>query len=115
MAWNVVFVDEFATWLDEQDRDVRIQILKCIELLKERGPQLGRPYADTLKGTARSNLKELRVQYQGAPWRILFAFDPKRSAVILVGGNKAVDRRWYETYIPIAEHRLRRYLTDQEE
>ena len=67
------------------------------------GPHLRRPYADTLGETRLSNLKELRVQHRGEPYRILFAFDPKREALLLVGGSKAGDKRWYRKMIPVAE------------
>ena len=74
------------------------------------GPTLGRPQVDTLAGATLTNLKELRIQIQGDPWRVLFAFDPKRQAIILVGGNKRGDKRWYRKNIPIAEERYRRHL-----
>jgi hypothetical protein len=77
--------------------------LAHLDLLKERGPLLGRPYADTLKGSKITNLKELRVQHKTEPIRILFAFDPKQQAVIILGGSKQADKRWYDTNIPIAE------------
>ena len=76
--------------------------------LAERWPN--RPYVDTLEGSAFPNMKELRVQFRGDPWRILFAFDSKRAAVLLVGGNKRGDRRWYKTQIPIADERFKRHL-----
>jgi hypothetical protein len=78
--------------------------------LRERGPQLGRPYVDTVEGSAFTNMKELRVQFRGDPWRILFAFDPRRSAILLVGGNKRGDNRWYKKHLPIADERFRRHL-----
>ena len=78
-------------------------MLAHIEVLKERGPQLSRPRADTLKGSKMKNLKELRVQYRGEPYRILYAFDPKRQGVLLLGGNKAGDKKWYDKMIPRAE------------
>jgi hypothetical protein len=79
-------------------------------VLGEFGPKLGRPRVDTLEGSSFQNMKELRIQYQGEPWRILFAFDPKRQAVLLVGGNKTGNKRWYKENIPIADKRYRKYL-----
>jgi hypothetical protein len=55
-------------------------------------------------------MKELRVQFRGEPWRILFAFDPDRAAILLVGGNKRGDKRWYKKHLPIADARFRRHL-----
>jgi hypothetical protein len=86
------------------------EILAHTELLREHGPQLGRPYVDTVKGSAFPNMKELRVQFRGDPWRILFAFDPDRAAILLVGGNKRGDKRWYKKHLPVADARLRRHL-----
>ena len=110
MDWDVVLDDEFAAWLDELDADVRNAILAHAALLRERGPMLNRPYVDTLEGSTFPNMKELRVQFRGDPWRVLFAFDSNRAAVLLVGGNKRSDRRWYKTQIPIADERFKRHL-----
>lgn len=83
-----------------------------LDILEEQGARLGRPYVDTIKGSSLPNMKELRVQHAGEPYRILFAFDPKRQAVLLLGGNKSRDKRWYEKNIPIAERRFREYLEE---
>ena len=83
--------------------------------MKLEGPLLGRPYVDTLKGSQYPNLKELRVQHRGEPWRIFFAFDPLRQAIVLVGGNKTGDKRWYEKNMPIAENRFAQHLAELEE
>jgi hypothetical protein len=79
-------------------------------LLSETGPNLTRPYVEKVKDSEYQNMKELRVQIAGKPWRVLFAFDPTRTAVLLVGGNKGGDPRWYKTSIPIADRRFRRHL-----
>jgi hypothetical protein len=110
MSWNVAFDEEFLAWLQSQPDRIRIAIFKRVELLAQIGPSLGRPHVDTLEGSAHSNMKELRVQIGGDPWRIFFAFDPKRSAILLVGGNKTGDKRFYEVNIPIADARYARHL-----
>ena len=115
MAWKVLFDDNFAAWLSDLEPDVTDAILAQVELIRERGPQLGRPFADTVAGSTFSNMKELRVQFCGEPWRILFAFDPDRAAILLVGGNKRGDKRWYKTWIPLADERFRRHLDDRTE
>lgn len=74
------------------------------------GPSLGRPHVDGVKGSGFGNMKELRVQVAGKPWRILFAFDPIRGAVLLLGGDKTGDARWYKVHVPIADARFRRHL-----
>jgi hypothetical protein len=115
MEWIVLLDPDFEVWLRAQDATVRQSIAASAKLLQHRGPALGRPYADTLKGSSLPNLKELRVQHRGEPWRVLFVFDPKRQAVLLVGGNKQGSSRWYRTAIPLAEQRYQRHLATLEE
>ncbi|MFT3882838.1 MAG: type II toxin-antitoxin system RelE/ParE family toxin [Gemmatales bacterium] len=121
MEWSVLTHAEFDRWLLSQPEDVQVSIVAHAELLVSFGPNLGRPQVDTVKGSKHSNMKELRVQHQGDPYRILFAFDPKRHAILLLGGNKRGDKRWYKTNLPIArivaamniyEHLTRRKATD---
>lgn len=115
MEWDVQLDDDFAAWLDGVGDELRNEILAHANLLRTHGPHLGRPYVDTLVGSAFTNLKELRVQFRGDPWRVLFAFDPSRAAILLVGGNKRGDKRWYKKHIPIAEERFRRHLKQWEQ
>jgi hypothetical protein len=103
MAYTVNVSDEFAAWFAEQEEALQNRITAMVNLLGEQGPNLRRPHADTLEGSKLSNLKELRVQHKGDPYRILFAFDPRREALLLIGGNKAGDKRWYDKMIPVAE------------
>ncbi len=110
MEWDLQLDEDFAAWLDGLDADLRTEIIAHANLLREHGPQLGRPYVDTLEGSEFTNMKELRVQFRRDPWRILFAFDAQRSAILLVGGNKRGDKRWYKKHLPIAEERFRRHL-----
>jgi len=114
MEWTVLLDDDFALWLSDQPYAVRVGIAAHIGLLAKFGPALGRPQVDTLQGTSLPNLKELRVQIQGDPWRVLFVFDPKRRAIVLVGGNKRGDKRWYKQNIPLAEARYQRHLQQLE-
>ena len=81
-----------------------------IALIATFGPNLGRPYVDTLKGSELRNLKELRVQHRGQPLRILFAFTPERTALLLVGGDKSGQRRWYDRAIRQAEAAYREHI-----
>jgi hypothetical protein len=110
MLHNVELIEEFGIWILEQTEEVRREILAKASLLRQGGPQLGRPSVDTVKGSRFKNMKELRVPVGGEPWRVLFAFDPQRSAILLVGGNKGGDKRWYKTHIPIADERFARHL-----
>jgi hypothetical protein len=110
MSFAVNTSDEFDSWFTRLEEALQDDILFVVRLLQEHGPQLRRPYADTLEGTSLSNLKELRVQHRGEPYRILFAFDPKREALLLIGGNKAGDKRWYKRMIPLAEAIFEKHL-----
>jgi hypothetical protein len=115
MEWAVLLDPDFKEWLDQQEVGVRRSIVAQANLLKKYGPHLGRPYIDTLKGSKLPNLKELRVQHNGEPWRVLFVFDPKRQAILLVGGNKQGNDRWYKEIIPIAEKRYKQHLEELEQ
>ncbi|MEO9170384.1 MAG: type II toxin-antitoxin system RelE/ParE family toxin [Candidatus Baltobacteraceae bacterium] len=103
MAWDVEFTDQFGEWWDALDEDAQTSINAIVLVLEQLGPALTRPYADTVKGSRHTNMRELRVQHQGHPFRLLYAFDPRRTAIILVGGDKGGDDRWYDVYIPIAD------------
>lgn len=88
------------------------ELLAHAKLLQEFGPQLGRPTVDTLKGSKHANMKELRFAWQGEVWRVAFAFDPRRQAILLAAGNKggADQRRFYLRLIRAADQRLDEYL-----
>jgi hypothetical protein len=108
MAWSVIVVEPALSWLHSlrrADRRTLILISQAIEALRLEGPALGRPLVDTIKGSSLANLKELRPGSGGASEvRLLFVFDPRRQAVILVGGDKAGNwRGWYRTAVPLAE------------
>lgn len=112
--WLVVFEQEFSDWLNALSEDEQNTVIAILLVLQQQGPQLGRPYVDSLKGSALSNLKELRIQHRGLPYRAFFAFDPQRQAVVLCAGNKRNDKRFYERMIPLAEAIYARYLTTVE-
>lgn len=114
MEWQVLLDEEFSQWLRGQDIDLRKEIAAHSELLKQYGPMLGRPRVDTVKGSRFPNMKELRIQWKGQPWRMLFAFDPKRRSVLLLGGNKQGDKRWYEKNVPVADARYEKHLRRME-
>lgn len=114
MAYTVNASEEFSEWFSAQEKSLKRAVAAHIGLLEDQGPQLRRPYADTLEGSRLSNLKELRVQHRGEPYRILYAFDPERKALLLIGGNKAGDKRWYKRMIPLAEAIFERHLQSLE-
>lgn len=108
--WDLLLHEEFAAWLLGLPAADRTRILAHAELLRTFGPALGRPQVDTLKGSRHANMKELRLNIGGEPWRVIFAFDPNRAAILLVGGGKAGDKRWYKRNIPIADDRYDAHL-----
>jgi hypothetical protein len=74
-----------------------------VRLLAEFGIGLKHPYCSGIAGSKHSHLRELRVQHQGRPYRVLYAFDPRRAALLLIGGDKTGNDRWYEVFVPIAD------------
>lgn len=111
MAWNVEAIDEFHAWFRSLTGAERESISAKVDLLEQRGPALGRPNVDTLEGSSIPNLKELRVQHIGDPYRILFVFDPRRTAILLIGGRKGASN-WYRSMIHEAEKIYVRYLDE---
>lgn len=101
--WEVEFTDEFERWWQAIEDDQRESLLASVNLLRQLGPLLGRPHADTVKGSRHANMKELRTQHRGRPLRTLFAFDPRRRAILLIGGDKTGDDRFYDRIIPLAD------------
>ena len=112
MAWDVEVSDEFAEWYRALEEDESVSVDSAVDMLVEYGPGLGRPYADTLKGSHYPNMKELRVQHRGRPYRILYAFDPRRSAYLILGGDKSGNRNWYAEALRRAEAIYARHLKE---
>lgn len=114
MLWNVVFCDEFDAEFQLMAEALQDELLAHALLLRTYGPALGRPTVDTLKGSQYANMKELRFNWVGEVWRVAFAFDPERQAVLLVGGDKAGanQKRFYQRLIRTADERYRTYLAE---
>ncbi len=110
--WEVEFSDEFERWWQTLNVDEQESLLVGVKLLRQAGPRLSRPYADTVKGSRHSNMKELRTQHRGRPLRTLFAFDPLRHAILLIGGDKTGDDRFYNRMIPLADRLYDGHLKD---
>ena len=113
-AVDVGLVHEWLMGLDSTTYEL---VIAALELLEERGPTLGRPLVDSIRGSRHSNMKELRPGSSGhSEVRVLFAFDPSRRAILLLAGDKSRDwRRWYRTNIPIADRRFDLHLQRQRE
>ncbi len=108
--WDVEYTDEFEQWWHTLPEDVQESIAHDVEVLQAVGPGLGRPHVDTVKGSRFSNMKELRTSHDGHPLRTFFAFDPRRCAILLIGGDKSGDRRFYERMIPEADRLYEEHL-----
>lgn len=112
--WNILFTDCFSNWLDQQDIPTKKSVAATLNLLKISGPELSRPYADTIKGSKYTNMKELRIQHQGKPLRAFFAFDPLRQAIVLCAGDKSNDKQFYKRMIALADAEFTAYLANLE-
>lgn len=113
--WDVEFTDEFGQWWHGLDEDEQESVSASVDLLAMLGPSLPRPHADAVSGSKHSNMKELRTQHQGRPIRTFFAFDPRRCAVLLIGGDKTGDNRFYERMIPEADRLYDEHLEELRE
>lgn len=112
MSWVVEIGDEFEPELDQLHPDVQTEILALSRVLQQFGPQLGRPRVDTLNGSRHANMKELRFSAADGEWRVAFAFDPKRKAMLLVAGDKSGvgEKRFYRELIRKADDRFDAHL-----
>ncbi len=112
MTWTVLLHDDFTDELTALDEKLQDELLAHAKLLAEFGPNLGRPTVDTLKGTSHASMKEMRFNWMGEAWRVAFAFDPQRQAVLLVGGDKsgADQKRFYKRLISVADKRYSKHL-----
>lgn len=113
MPWSVLIQDELDSELDAFEPSVRVELLAHAKLLMQFGPTLGRPYVDTLKGSKHNNMKELRFSAGDGVWRVAFAFDAERQAILLVAGDKrgVNQQRFYKVLIRQADDRLDRWLS----
>lgn len=114
MAWDVEFTDEFELWWNSLTADEQDSVAFGVGLLQAKGPTLARPYADTVNQSAYVNMKELRVQHEGRPYRVLFVFDPRRVGMLLIGGDKTGKPDWYEEYVPKADKIYAQHLQELE-
>ena len=112
MSWDVENTDEFGAWhteLSEADLDA---IRFTVGLLMAKGPNLRFPHSSGINNSRHTHMRELRIQSEGRPLRVFYAFDPRRSAILLIGGDKTGDDRFYERIIPIADELYDVYLKE---
>lgn len=103
MAWEVEGTDQFADWYAALSDDEQVAVGRVVELLVEYGPAMPFPYSSGVSTSKHRHMCELRVQHAGRPYRVLYAFDPRRAAILLVGGDKTGQDRWHEELVPAAD------------
>jgi hypothetical protein len=114
VAWEVEFTDQVGEWWDSLTAIQQRAVGARVALLRDSGPSLGRPLVDRVSSSRHQNMKELRASSDGA-LRVLFAFDPQRTAILLLGGNKSGQWvTWYRTAVPLADDLFDEYLAEIE-
>ena len=103
MEWKVEYTDEFENWWNSLSEKEQVDVDASVRLLEKAGPFLGFPHSSEIRQSRHGHMRELRIQHQGDPYRVLYAFDHRRAAILLIGGNKAGNDRWYDEFIPLAD------------
>lgn len=103
MAWEVEYTDEFGEWFEGLDESEQDDIDVAVRLLEAEGPRLRHPYSSGISSSKHAHMRELRIQHKGQPYRVLYAFNPLRTALLLLGAMKGGDDRWYDENVPIAD------------
>lgn len=112
MAWEVGFTNEFGEWWTALAENQQDDIAYSVSLLAELGPSLGFPHSSKVTSSRHPGMRELRTQSEGKPLRTLYIFDPRRTAILLIGGDKTGNERWYEQFIPVADRIYQKYLEE---
>lgn len=110
MGCEVEYTNEFEQWWNGLTEDAQEDVAAVVELLERKGPLLPFPFSSSVEGSRSGKLRELRIQHKGEPYRVLYAFDPRRAALLLIGGCKTGDDRWYVTHIPLADRLFEEHL-----
>jgi hypothetical protein len=108
----VEYTDELEAWWNLLSEAEQISIDTSVRLLEEKGAGLGFPHSSGINGSKHEHMRELRIQHEGRPYRILYAFDPRRCAILLIGGDKTGNKRWYEIHVPIADKLYDKHLEE---
>ena len=112
---DVFFTDEFEAWWNGLSTEEQESVNATVLLLEVHGVALGFPNSSKTLGSRYNHMRELRIQHEGRPYRVLYAFDPKRDALLLIGGDKTGQDRWYEIFVPLADRLYEQHLNDLEE
>ena len=103
MAWEIEYTDEFGAWWATLTETEQEDVDAYVQRLEARGPNLPYPHSSGINGSRHDHMRELRVQSHGHPFRVFYAFDPRRTAILLIGGDKTGNDRFYEEMIPVAD------------
>jgi hypothetical protein len=114
MAWDVEVTEEFEVWWDGLNEAEQEDVAAVVILLEEKGLHLGFPHSLNVRSSQFGQMRELRIQHKGEPYRVLYAFDPRRVALLLIGSYKGGDDRWYEKYVPLADRLFADHLQELE-
>lgn len=115
MAWEVEYTTEFESWWNDLEEAEQEDIAAYVVLLQKKGPNLDHPYSSKINASKFSHMRELRVQHKGKPYRIFYAFDPRRHAVLLLGGNKTGSNLFYKKMVPLADKIYEQHLCELKE
>ncbi len=114
MECEVEYTDDFSQWWETLTEAEQVDIIAIVGLLEAKGTTLRHPYSSGINDSKHSHMRELRIQHKGRPYRVLYAFDPRRRAILLIGGDKTGDKRWYKKFIPVADKLYDQHLKDIE-
>jgi hypothetical protein len=112
MPFEVEYTDEFGDWWDTLSEHEQDDVAATVELLADKGPTLPFPYSSGIEGSRHSHMRELRIQHAGKPYRVLYAFDPRRTVILLIGGDKTGNVRWYKEFVPLADALYDQHVED---
>jgi hypothetical protein len=114
VSWEVEFSDEFARWWEGLNAAEQKSVDFTVSLWQQVGPTLRMPHSSGIGMSRYPHMRELRIQHEGRPYRVLYAFDPRRTAILLIGGDKTGNSRWYDEYVPRADAIYEKYLRELE-
>lgn len=115
MEWEIEFTEEFGAWWESLTVEEQEEINAKVELLEEHGPTLPRPHSDVIVTSRHQNMKELRGRAGEAILRVLYAFNPRRTAILLIGGDKNGNAGWYDEFVPKADAIFDKHLEELKE
>jgi hypothetical protein len=114
VAWDVEFCDEFGQWWEGLNAAEQKSVDFTVSLLQQVGPTLKMPHSSGIEISRHTHMRELRIQHEGRPYRVLYAFDPRRTAILLIAGDKTGNNRWYEEHVPRADAIYDQHLRELE-